>query len=132
MKLEISGQRIEETQGLSAHIERRLRFTLGRFGARVGRVAVTMADLHEPRGGIDKQCRMTAAIVPKGKIIVDVNDADMFSAVDRAADRLGRVVAQELERRREQSIRLPETVRLSATTFFRRQPHVRQGEGGII
>lgn len=121
MKLEIFAQRIEATEVLSTHIERRLRFALGRFGARVARVAVTLTDLNGPRGGVDKQCRIVAFLVPKGEVVVEVRDADIFIAVDRAADRLGRVMARELERLREQAIRLPEVARVPATALFRRQ-----------
>ena len=131
MKLEIFGKQLEEHSGLSAHIERRLRFALGRFGARVARVETTLTDLNGPRGGVDKQCRIIASLVPKGEVIVEVRDADIFIAVDRAADRLGRVTARELERRREQAIRPFEVGRISAAALFRRQPRTRREEGGI-
>jgi hypothetical protein len=52
-------------------------------------------------------------------------------AIDRAAERLGRVLAHELERRREQTMRKPETVRIPASALFRRQPRPRQEEGGL-
>ena len=131
MKLEIVGQRIGVTEAVSAHIERRLRFALGRFGARIVRVTVTLADLSEPRGGIDKRCRMIAAIVPRGEVVIEANDVEILSAIDRAAERLGRVLARELERRREQMIRKPEAARIPASALFRRQSRARQEEGGL-
>ncbi|MGE0681153.1 MAG: HPF/RaiA family ribosome-associated protein [Candidatus Binatia bacterium] len=131
MKLEIVGQRIEVTEAVSTHIERRLRFTLGRFGARIVRVTVTLADLSELRGGINKQCRMIAAIVPQGEAVVEANDVEILSAIDRAAERLGRVLTYELERRRGQTIRKPEAARISASVLFRRQSRARHEEGGL-
>ena len=41
MKIDIRGHRIEVTEALRTHIERRLQFALGRFGARVTAVTVT-------------------------------------------------------------------------------------------
>lgn len=131
MKLEVIGQHITVTEAISTHIERRLRFALGRFGARIVRVVVTLTDLGEPRGGIGKQCRMVAAIVPQGEVVVEANDVEISSAIDRAAERLGRVLAHELERRRDQSVRKPEVARISASALFRRQSRVRQEGGGL-
>jgi ribosomal subunit interface protein len=126
MKLEIVGQRIAVTEAVSAHIERRLRFALGRFGARIVRVTVTLTDLSEPRRGIDKQCRMIAAMAPQGEVVVEAHDAEILLAIDHAAERLGRVLAHELVRRREQTIREPEVARIPASAFFRRQSRPRQ------
>lgn len=131
MKLDVIGQRIEVTEALFAHAERRLQFALGRFGARIPKVTATVADLNGPRGGIDKRCRLIADVTPRGKVIVEVSDADVFIALDRAADRLGRAVARELERRREQAIRLPEVTRVPAGALFRQQSRMRREEGGL-
>jgi ribosome hibernation promoting factor len=132
MKLDIVGQQIAVTKVLSMHIERRLQFALGRFGARVTRVAVTLTDLNGPRGGIDKQCRIIASLAPKGEVVVEVRDADIFIAIDRAADRLGRVMGRELGRLREQAIRLPEIARIPAAALFLRQARVGREKGIII
>lgn len=131
MKLEIVGQRLAITDAVSAHVERRLRFTLGRFGERIIRVTVTLTELGEPRGGVDKQCRMIAALVPQGEVAVEVNDVEILLAIDRAAERLGRVLAHELERRREQTLRKPAVVRVPASVLFRRQSRMRPKEGAL-
>lgn len=131
MKLEMTGQRIEVTEALFAHLERRPQFALDRFCERVPRVSVTVADLNGPRGGVDKRCHIIAHSAPRGTVIVDVIDAEMFFAIDRAVDRLGRAVPRELERRRERAVRVHELKRISAASLFRQALRARRGQGGM-
>jgi putative sigma-54 modulation protein len=101
MRLEIRSRDVEIGQELRGSIERRLRFLLGRFGTRVGRVTVYLAELDGPRGGIDKRCRIVVRLVHSGQILVEYADTDLGAALERAADRVGQSVGRELERRRE-------------------------------
>lgn len=89
------------TATLLAHVERRLRFALIRFEQKIRQIAVLVTDLNGRRGGLDKQCRVTVTLSPSGKVMVGATDADLHTAIDRAADRLERSVTRELERRRE-------------------------------
>ena len=101
MKFSIRGRHIGLTEALLAHVERRLRFALSRFGQKIRQVAVQLTDLNGPRGGVDKQCRVTATLSPSGRVMVEEIDAALHTAIDRAAERLERSVVRELERRRE-------------------------------
>ena len=125
MRLEIRGQHVEVTDALRAHVERRLLFALGRFGSRILQVTVCLADLNGPRGGRDTQCRMVAEMPQGGKVIVEDIDVDLYAALDCAAERLGRAVARELERRREHSLYMPVTSRRPAAQVFRRRARTR-------
>ena len=100
MNFSIRGRHIELTAALLAHVERRLRFALSRFGQKIRQVAVQLLDLNGPRGGLDKQCRVTVTLSPSGKVMVGATDADLPTAIDRAADRLERSVIRALERAR--------------------------------
>lgn len=100
MNFSIRGRHIELTAALLAHVERRLRFALSRFGQKIRQVAVQLLDLNGPRGGVDKQCRVTVTLSPSGKVMVGATDADLPTAIDRAADRLERSVIRALERAR--------------------------------
>lgn len=134
MKLDIIGRGVEVTEALAVHVERRLRFALGRFGRRVSHVAVTVADLNGPRGGIDQLCRIIVDLTPRGKVVVEVRDTEAVIAVARAAERIGRAVARELERRRDHPVRLSEVSRIPASVLFRPQPShskERREEGGV-
>jgi putative sigma-54 modulation protein len=121
MRIDIRGHRIELTDALRAHIERRLCFALGRFGTRITAVKVTIEDLNGPRGGVDKQCRMTAALASAGHLWVEVLDTAITPAVDQAADRLGRAVTREFERHSSYATYRPFLTRTTANTLFQRQ-----------
>jgi ribosomal subunit interface protein len=98
MQLEVRIHAAEVGDSLRAYIDRRLRFALGRFGERVGRVRVGISDLNGPRGGVDKCCRVSAALVPFGRVVVEEVDGDVYAAIDRAAGRLGRSFTRRLKR----------------------------------
>jgi ribosomal subunit interface protein len=100
MKLEIRVRHTGLPEALRSYVERRLRFSPGRFGGRVGRVTARIFDLNGPRGGNDKCCRLSAGVVPTGGLVVEATDADLYAAINRATERLGRSFRRHLERRR--------------------------------
>ena len=81
------------------HVEQRLLFALARFEGWVHNVNVHLTDASDSRGGIEKRCRMGAQLVPWGAVRVEETADDLYAAINHAADRLGRCVAQELARR---------------------------------
>jgi putative sigma-54 modulation protein len=86
---------------LRAHVERRVRFALGRFGHRIQRVTVSVADVNGPRGGVDLRCRVIADLGSLGRLTAEWADNSLTAAVDRAADRIARSVARTIERSRD-------------------------------
>ena len=100
MQMDIRARKIDVDESLHAHVERRLRFALGRFGERLGRVTVRFDDTNGARGGVDKECRIHVGIRPSGNVLVSDVDADLRTVIDRAAGRVGRAVERELNRRR--------------------------------
>lgn len=101
MKLEIRRQGVEVSEAFQTHIERRLAFALGRFSPQIQRVAVYLADLNGPKGGVDKQCRLVARLLRLGVVTVEEQDAELTALIDRASDRLARAVQRKLERTRD-------------------------------
>ncbi len=83
------------------YIERRLLYSLGRFGHRVRRVMVRLEDLNGPRGGFDKRCHIEVRLAGRGVLVVDVRDVELEPAIARAAERIRRRVRDELSFRRE-------------------------------
>ncbi len=71
-------------------------------------------DVNGPRGGTDKRCQIVARLAPWGEVRVQELDEDFYAAISRAADRLARAVAREMERRREMPLH-PETHREKET-----------------
>jgi putative sigma-54 modulation protein len=106
MQLEMRGVNYNLDEGLKAHIERRLRFALGRFATRIHRSTVRLTDVNGPRGGVDKRCRIAVLLVPRGVVMVEGSGDNPFALVADAAKRAGRAVRRELERRRVRIVRV--------------------------
>jgi ribosomal subunit interface protein len=100
MKLTVSGKKMKLSEALREHIKHRLYFALSRFSPKIARVSVKVEDINGPRGGVDKHCRIVVKLDGFGELSVDATDAEVYAAVDSAADRAGRSVQRELERRR--------------------------------
>lgn len=98
MNLDIHSLGFATTDALAARIRRRLGFALARHGAQVRRVAVRVGDENGPRGGIDKYCRIHVHLVGAPVATVEDVGADLYAVIDRAADRVGRVVTKHLDR----------------------------------
>lgn len=98
MRVEIRAGRLGLTRALQAHVERRLEFALGRFAPRISQLVVRLVDLNGPHGGVDKRCRIAVDLIRSRSVLVDDRDADVYTAIDRAADRAGRCVARLLAR----------------------------------
>jgi len=101
MQIDIRARMIEVDEALRVHVDRRLRFALGRFGERIVKVTVRFEDANGARGGVDKQCKIDIALRPSGNVLVEDIDADLLAVVDRAADRAARAVERDLQRRRD-------------------------------
>ena len=99
MQLDIRGRRLALTPAMVDHVARRIRFALGRFDGRVRRVTARIGDVNGPRGGIDKRCRLHVDLGGR-PVTIDELDADLYAAVDRAAERAGRAVQRTLARLR--------------------------------
>ena len=107
MQVSIRGGRMKLGAELEEYITRRLHFALGRFGPAIQRVNVRTEDLNGPRGGIDKRCHILVQLRASGgsPITVDSDDSDLYAAVDRAAERIGRSVTRALERKHQRRAR---------------------------
>ena len=102
MRFSVSGDRVKVTTGLREYIDRCLYFALGRFGPAIDHVSVRVGDVNGPRGGVDKHCQIVVKLRASGSssIAVEDNDEDLYSAVVRASNRVGRTVARAIERKR--------------------------------
>lgn len=101
------------TEALQSYIERRLLFSLGRFGRRVGRVRVRITDVNALRGGADKVCHVSAELLPSGgTLIQEAVDANLYAAIGRATEGIGHSFARALgrsraRRRNRETVRFP-------------------------
>ncbi len=93
-------QGVKDTQLLRDHIDRRLRFALGRFGDKVKHVAVHLVDQNGPKGGVDIRCKIHVQLHPHGALFIEQDDVDPEQAVEVASIRLGQAIRRELDRQR--------------------------------
>jgi len=102
------------TDALQSYIERRLHFSLGRFGRRVGRVRVRITDVNGFRGGVDKACCVSAELLPSGAAVIQrAVDANLYAAIGRAVEGIGHSFARALgrnrgRRRNRETVRFPQ------------------------
>ena len=113
MEVEVRIQDMDLTDAIRRYAARRIRFALGRFAPRVGRVVVRISDINSVRGGVDQCCHISAELLPRGKVVLDQVDADLFTAIDRASERIGQTFRRELQRTRDARTRRESVRRLA-------------------
>lgn len=96
MKVDVHTQGFALTPALSEHTERRLRFALKHAADKVQRVTVRLADVNGPRGGVDKKCSVHIMLNGVPDIVSEDTEADMYMAINRAVDRVGRTVLRRM------------------------------------
>lgn len=99
-------------EAIRRYATRRIRFALGRFAPRVGRIVIRISDINGVRGGVDQRCQISAELLPNRKVVLGQIDADLFSAIDRASERIGQAFRREVQRTRDaqagrESVRTP-------------------------
>jgi ribosome-associated translation inhibitor RaiA len=100
MQIRLIDGRIPTTPAMLEFVQTKVQCAVGRFADRVREISVRIADLNGPRGGVDKQCTMIAALSRGGtaEVVVKHRDADFYAAIAGAAHALKPVVANRLER----------------------------------
>ena len=99
MNVFVKSRGLEVPQPLARHIERRVRFVLGRFGRKIAHVTVRFADVNGTRGGVDKLCRVEARVWGRLPLAAESLSFDLRTAANRAVDRIGRAVDRAVGRR---------------------------------
>lgn len=99
-KIKIRARHVELSDDLQAHVESRVGFALSRFGDRIGRVIVRLSNAREANASEHRCCEI--AVDFGARIIwAEDTDADVFAAVDHAAQRASRSVARAIEQEHE-------------------------------
>lgn len=96
MQIDIKARGFRLTEGLSNQAERRVRFALGATSGRVRSVVMRLADENGQRGGLEKRCTIRANLPGAPPVVIEQREADLYVAIDRAADRAARAVSRRL------------------------------------
>ncbi|MDP3811706.1 HPF/RaiA family ribosome-associated protein [Hydrogenophaga sp. 2FB] len=98
MVVDIHGQGFTVTQALGGHVRSQLGFVLSHYGDRIRPVSVRIGDEKGSCGGVDMHCRIQFHLLEASDAVVESVGADMYVAIDRAADRVGRLAVKHLDR----------------------------------
>ncbi len=99
MRVQFASQGLAGVDHVRAHAVHRLHFALARFAHRVIRARVRLVDVNGPRGGVDIQCRIQVSGTGIGTVVVTGVAANPYTAIDRTAKRIQRLVARVLDYR---------------------------------
>lgn len=100
MQINIQSHGFTATGALRAHVTRRLQLALGCCADSVSRATVRLSDVNGPRGGVDKRCQIQVRLTTLADVVIEDTEADLYVAIDRAAERAGRTTARHLARQR--------------------------------
>ena len=100
MNIDIQSLGFPITGALADHATRRLQFVLTRRSDRIQRVVVRLGDENGPRGGVDKFCRIQVRLFNAPVAVIEEVGPELYAVIDRATDRVGRVVVKHLDRLR--------------------------------
>lgn len=101
MRVAIQSSGFEMTNALRSYTEHRLATALGWARGHMRKLAVWLSDVNGPRGGIDKRCKIQVRLDNGREVIIEEHEADLYAAIDRAADRADRAIVRQVERTRE-------------------------------
>lgn len=101
MRLAIQSNGFEMTIALRLYTEHRLAVALGWARGHMRKLAVWLSDVNGPRGGVDKRCKIQVQLDNGREVIIEECEADLYAAIDRAANRADRAVVRQVERSRK-------------------------------
>jgi len=101
VQLLIRHPNLSASPALASHTENVLLRALSRVADRVAQVAVSITDINGLRGGPDKRCVLRVTLTSGETAQVRHTSDCAYAAVDRAADRIRRVVREKVKRRRQ-------------------------------
>jgi ribosomal subunit interface protein len=100
MHIDIQARHFSLTKALRMHTERRLKFALSTRYDHIKRIKVRLSDINGPRGGNDKCCQLHVVLPGQADVVIEETQADLYAAIDRAADRAWHSVSRKLARLR--------------------------------
>jgi len=99
MQIDIQALNFPLTDALRERVRRRMGFALGGRDEHIQRVSVRLSDINGPKGGKDMCCQIRVILEKEPDVLVKDIETDLYVAIDRASDRVGRSVARRLDRR---------------------------------
>jgi hypothetical protein len=90
LQIDVTRADVSLTKALRGRVVRSVLLALSRFGPRVRKVTVRLAEPENPLGGVDQRCRMRAWLHASDDIHAEAINGGFESAVARAAAQLAK------------------------------------------
>ena len=106
MKVLTRGVHLALTDDLKAYIDKHLVAPLERFvqNQEAAEIEVHLVDNNGPKGGVDKECRVTVRVPHFQAIHVEEAAETEYAAIDAVRDRLERATKRAFQKRRDPSL----------------------------
>ncbi len=101
MHFQIQAQNFTLTDGLRHYAAWRLAHDLNHGKGIFSRVVVQLGDVNGPRGGVDKRCAIMVRIKGAADLFIEDVQSNLYVAIDRASERVGRTFDRRLVRLRQ-------------------------------
>lgn len=100
MQLEIQARNFSLTRAIHGFTKRRVNFSFSKHFSKMKCVIVRLTDINGPKGGIDKRCQIHVVMPGLPDTLVEHTAANLYAAIDRAAERASQSVDRKLARHR--------------------------------
>lgn len=120
MKVLMRGVHLSLSDGLKAYVQEHLVDHIEKLcdDQEASEIDISLVDTNGPKGGVDKECRVTVRLPGLSAIHVTEAAETLHQAIDASRDRMENTLKRTLERRRDaQNQGLPEDVASNASTY---------------
>jgi len=97
LRIDVTGVDGSLSEVLRGKVERRVLLALSRFGPRIRKVTVSLAEPINPLGGVDQRCRMRARLQETDDVHSEAINGGIEVAVARAAAQLAKRLDSALD-----------------------------------
>lgn len=102
MKVLLRGVHLDLSDALRAYVDEHLVSHIERFADdEAAEIDISLVDTNGPKGGVDKECRVTVRLPGLAAVHVTEAGDSLFPAIDASRDRLEKTLKRTLEKRRE-------------------------------
>jgi putative sigma-54 modulation protein len=120
MKVLMRGVHLSLTDGLKAYVQEHLVDHIERLcdDQEASEIDISLVDTNGPKGGVDKECRVTVRLPGLSAIHVTETAETLHQAIDASRDRMENTLKRTLEKRRDVSNQgLPQDVASNVPTY---------------
>lgn len=104
MRIDLRCDDAEAAPGLRDYVAQRMRTAIGRFHGHIQWARVKVADVGGAPGSGDKRCVVQLRLRNLPDVVFAITQLDVRAAVDAAAERVARVLAQRLQRQQRPTL----------------------------